>query len=219
MLHSIIVLYACNNFTTVNHEFYPFSLWITRCNTALRPWMIDNMTNDTNDSVNNITYYSFLAISSLYPDIRLFVVRGQINLAFGGLQCFCAWTSLSLCVCVCGKTIWLLMCPLQHKSSSAHENCKGTVPYLLVSEEGKEKGFWFVPPLDCTAKHMKEMSTTCLCLPKSFFLFSHCLFPTLCPFLLSSSHPLSLEWMSERSQCWRCIMTVSFKNTKALHVS
>lgn len=64
----------------------------------------------------------------------------------------------------------------------------------LVSEGGE--GFQFVPPLDCTAKHMKEMSTTCLRLPKSFFLFSHCLFLTLCPFLFSSSHPLSRvnEW-------------------------
>lgn len=93
------------------------------------------------------------------------------------------------------------MYPLQHKSLSARENCKGTVPSVYLSVwggggGGGEEGFHFVPPLDCTAKHMKEMSTTCLYLPKSFFLFSHCLFPTLCPFLLSSSHPLSRvnEW-------------------------
>lgn len=146
------------------------------------------------------------------------------------LGCFGGWIIVFihawmfyLCVCVHFKEcVWREMyyCCIHFSVNPAVlvRTAKEQSPQSTLVSEG---GGRIVPPLDCTAKHMKETSTTCLCLPKSFFLFSHRLFPTLCPFLLSSSHPLSLslEWMSERSQCWRCIMTVSFKNTKALHVS
>lgn len=100
-----------------------------------------------------------------------------------------------LCVCVHFKEcVWREMCycciHFSVNPAVLVRTAKEQSPQSTLVSEG---GGGIVPPLDCTAKHMKETSTTCLCLPKSFFLFSHRLFPTLCPFLLSSSHPLSLS--------------------------
>lgn len=94
-------------------------------------------------------------------------------------ECVCVWREMCYCC------IHFSVNPAVLVRTAKEQSPQST----LVSEGGGG----IVPPLDCTAKHMKETSTTCLCLPKSFFLFSHRLFPTLCPFLLSSSHPLSLS--------------------------